>query len=53
MTGAAVEIRDVETEDLVWETPVYSGLGEDLAPGVRPADRHSWIAGESGVAMRG
>jgi len=46
---AAVEIRDVETEDVVWETPVYSGLGEDLAPGERPADRYYWIAGESGV----
>src|SRR5690606_36906085 len=26
-----VEIQDVETEELLWETPVYSGLGEQLA----------------------
>lgn len=28
----AIEIHDVETEELLWETPVYSGLGEELAP---------------------
>lgn len=48
--AAEVEIRDVETEDLLWETPVYSGLGEELsAAGERHADRYYWIAGESGV----
>ncbi|HWL01582.1 MAG TPA: siderophore-interacting protein [Microbacteriaceae bacterium] len=48
--ATAVEIRDVETEDLVWETPVYSGLGEELvASGQAHADRYYWIAGESGV----
>lgn len=29
--SVAVEIQDVETEELLWETPVYSGLGEQLA----------------------
>ena len=47
---AAVEIADVETEDLVWETPVYSGLGEELVgSGDALAERYYWIAGESGV----
>lgn len=29
--AGGIDIRDVETEDLLWETPVYSGLGESLA----------------------
>lgn len=46
---ASVEVQDVETEDLLWETPVYSGLGEEITPVDAPADRYYWIAGESGV----
>ncbi|MFK4761699.1 siderophore-interacting protein [Microbacterium sp. ZW T5_45] len=47
---AAVEVRDIEGEDLLWETPVYSGLGETVAPVADAvADRYFWIAGESGV----
>lgn len=48
---AADEIRltDVETEDLLWETPDYSGLGEEIVRADAPAERYFWIAGESGV----
>jgi len=48
--GTEVRIRDVETEELLWETPRYSGLGEVLPEGGadRP-ERYYWIAGESGV----
>jgi len=44
-----VDVRDVDTEELVWETPVYSSLGEQIAAAHAPADRYFWIAGESGV----
>jgi NADPH-dependent ferric siderophore reductase len=44
-----IEVRDVEGEDLLWETPDYSGLGEDIAANDAPADRYFWIAGESGI----
>ncbi|WP_193597683.1 siderophore-interacting protein [Microbacterium sp. YJN-G] len=47
--AAAVEVRDVETEELLWETPVYSALGEEIAATDAPTDRYYWIAGESGV----
>lgn len=48
--GQTLEVRDIDGEDLVWETPVYSGLGEEIS-GQEPAsvDRYFWIAGESGV----
>ncbi len=46
---ASVEIRDVDTEDLLWETPFFSGLGEELTAATPHADRYFWIAGESGV----
>ncbi len=45
----AVEIVDVDTEDLLWETPQYSGLGEEVAATPPHSDRYFWIAGESGV----
>ena len=62
-TEADLEIRDVETEDLLWEPPVFSGLGEEIAAPAgadgsvadgsahdAPAEsRYFWIAGESGV----
>ncbi|ALX66199.1 siderophore-interacting protein [Microbacterium sp. XT11] len=44
-----VEVRDIEGEALLWETPDYSGLGEEIAATDAPADRYFWIAGESGV----
>lgn len=47
---ASVEIRDVETEDLLWETPRFSGLGEEIVEDAVPhAGRYFWMAGESGV----
>ncbi|MFK4788416.1 siderophore-interacting protein [Microbacterium sp. ZW T5_56] len=45
----AAEVRDVETESTVWETPTFSGLGEELDSTAPHADRYFWIAGESGV----
>ncbi len=45
----SVEVRDIDGEELLWETPVYSGLGEEIAATDAPADRYFWIAGESGV----
>jgi NADPH-dependent ferric siderophore reductase len=49
--GASVPavIADVDTDDPLWETPTYSGLGEAVAAGANHADRYFWIAGESGV----
>lgn len=49
--GAApsAEVSDVETENPVWETPTFSGLGEELDTSAPHADRYFWIAGESGV----
>ncbi|WP_136032716.1 siderophore-interacting protein [Microbacterium sp. PF5] len=45
-----IRVKDVETEDLLWETPEYSGLGEDIDPATAtPVERYFWIAGESGV----
>lgn len=46
---AAVEVQDVDTEELLWETPAYSALGEEIAATDAPADRYFWIAGESAV----
>lgn len=45
---AHVEVQDLEGEQLVWETPEYSSLGEETATHAA-ADRYFWIAGESGV----
>ena len=47
--NAAVRIADIGTEDLLWETPTYSGLGEDISVPDNPQERYFWIAGESGV----
>lgn len=45
-----IAVSDIEGEDTVWETPDYSGLGEEIAPAQAPAsDCYYWIAGESGV----
>ncbi|WP_132994053.1 siderophore-interacting protein [Gordonia zhaorongruii] len=49
------EVRDdedvaVDDDSLVWETPTYSGAGEDVDSGtVAVIDRYYWIAGESKV----
>lgn len=44
-----IRVTDIEGEDLLWETPEYSGLGEEIARDDDPAGRYFWIAGESGV----
>ncbi len=44
-----IEVTDAETENPVWETPVFSSLGEELAVEEKAVDRYFWIAGESGV----
>lgn len=44
-----IVVRDVDTEDLLWETPDYSGLGEEIDDTAAAGDRYFWIAGESGV----
>ncbi|MDQ0727103.1 siderophore-interacting protein [Microbacterium sp. W4I20] len=44
-----IDLTDVDTEDLLWETPDYSGLGEEIAVTDAPAERYFWIAGESSV----
>lgn len=46
---ATVTIADDGSEELLWETPVYSGLGEELSDPVNHSDRYFWIAGESSV----
>lgn len=52
--------EDAASDELVWETPEYSALGEPLEGkpeergpehGAHP-DRYFWIAGESGVVTR-
>ncbi|GAA1233796.1 NADPH-dependent ferric siderophore reductase [Microbacterium phyllosphaerae] len=47
--GDEIDVKDIESEDLLWETPDYSGLGEEIAAADAPAERYFWIAGESGV----
>lgn len=42
-------LAEAESDDLLWETPTYSGLGEDLPEPRDPADHYFWIAGESRV----
>lgn len=44
-----IDVADIESEDLLWETPEYSGLGEEIGAADAPAERYFWIAGESGV----
>ena len=43
------EVVDLEGEDLLWETPTFSGLGEEISEQTPHRDRYFWIAGESGV----
>src|SRR5690606_28183672 len=44
-----IVVQDADGEDLVWETPVYSGSGESVGAAAAHVDRYFWIAGESGV----
>lgn len=44
-----IVVQDAEGEDLVWETPEYSGSGEAIDAAAAHVDRYFWIAGESGV----
>src|SRR5690606_34184781 len=45
-----ITVQDADGEDLLWETPVYSGGGQEVAPAAGSSDgRYFWIAGESGV----
>ena len=44
-----IVVEDLADEQLVWETPVYSGLGEEIEQVAAPVHRYHWIAGESGV----
>ncbi|WP_300591065.1 siderophore-interacting protein [Microbacterium sp.] len=46
---ATVTVTDDGTEELLWETPVFSGSGEELDDEVESIDRYYWIAGESSV----
>jgi NADPH-dependent ferric siderophore reductase len=47
--GDEAEADGLDADALLWETPVYSGLGEALPTAVDHVDRYHWIAGESGV----
>lgn len=38
--------------DEIWETPTYSGLGEELAGEAPESGTYWWIAGEAGVVAR-
>ena len=42
-------IQDADTEFPVWETPIFSSLGEELEDGRGIPGLYAWIAGESGV----
>jgi NADPH-dependent ferric siderophore reductase len=44
-----IRVTDIDGEDLLWETPDYSGLGEEIAAADAAPERYFWIAGESGV----
>lgn len=44
-----IRVKDIEGEALLWETPEYSSLGEEIPGADAVAERYFWIAGESGV----
>lgn len=44
-----ITVQDAAGEELVWETPIYSGSGEEIPAVATGAERYFWIAGESGV----
>ena len=43
-----IVVQDAEGEEMVWETPIYSGTGDEPAS-IASGERYFWIAGESGV----
>ncbi|MGO3146300.1 MAG: siderophore-interacting protein [Leucobacter sp.] len=47
--AAHLNIRDLDSDDLLWETPRFSGSGAALNDETPHAERYFWIAGESGV----
>ncbi|GEE00812.1 siderophore-interacting protein [Gordonia spumicola] len=50
VTAVGADSVDAPDGDvLVWETPEYSGLGEEIDSTAAPVDRYFWIAGESKV----
>ncbi|MDH6182264.1 NADPH-dependent ferric siderophore reductase [Microbacteriaceae bacterium SG_E_30_P1] len=46
---AAIDEAPPVGDELLWETPTFSGLGEETVSVAIHADRYFWIAGESGV----
>lgn len=49
LSAASPENAD---DDLVWETPAYSGSGEQVSTQAPIAGTYYWIAGESGVVKQ-
>jgi NADPH-dependent ferric siderophore reductase len=43
------DLSDPASDDMLWETPTFSRLGERIAVPTPRAERYFWIAGESGV----
>ncbi|RRD48219.1 siderophore-interacting protein [Arachnia propionica] len=50
--GAAAAGEAGPDPDDIWETPTYSGLGEELAEAAPRSGTYWWIAGEAGVVAR-
>lgn len=48
-SDSEVEVDENPDDPMVWETPVFSNLGEDVGPEPAPGERYYWIAGESKV----
>ena len=48
-TSVAPVQESLPDDELLWETPTFSGLGEETTETPNHADRYFWIAGESGV----
>lgn len=51
LNDASVHAPDT-ADELLWETPVYSGAGEEIIPETPTVGDYYWIAGESGVITR-
>ena len=48
-----LDASDESSDDLLWETPVFSASGEELTEAAAPqSGTYYWIAGESGVIKR-
>lgn len=50
--GAAAGEEAGADPDEIWETPTYSGLGEELAEEAPRSGTYWWIAGEAGMVAR-